>query len=142
MSFNLEKIKNPAGMWDKPKKFLKKRKKELSPSSSFENPNNLDALNNDMELATNDNEDNYVNSDAETVKVKIPRIVVHCLVINHMEMLNATKKKDFKEDFHVSVRRNQTIRKTKKLEDYNIMIRKWKNQTLSISPSNYRVRKF
>ena len=122
MSFNPEKIEDPAAMWDKPKKFTKRRRVEPSPNSSFENPNMFGVLNNEMEFTTNDDHDD-VNSDAATVKLKVPPIVVHCLVNNHMETLDAIKS-ELKEDFDVSVRRNRIIIKTKNLEDYNIMIKK------------------
>lgn len=123
MSFCPEKLDDLTSLWEKPKRVSKRKKTEESPNTSYESGNIYDALDNDMDIE-NDSEDQSEGHEKNASRnAKIPPIVVHSFVNNHMETLNNIKK-ELKEDFDIVVRRNRIIIKTKNEDDYNSMIKK------------------
>lgn len=129
MSFKPEKIAVPPDRWQSPKKSIKKKRKLTgSPNSSFESENRFNALNPEimdivLENRNTEDEKDLEEQEAEESKVKIPPIVVHSYVNNHMETLNKIKE-EMKEDFVISAKNNRLIIKTKNIDDYNLMLKK------------------
>lgn len=125
MSFIPEKITASTSKWENPKKVAKRKCVNNSPNSSFETENLYNVLDEKMQVTLQDGtaEDAAQNSVDETEKLKIPPIVVHSFVNNHMKTLNEIKK-DMKEDFDIKSKANRIIIKTKNLSDYNVMLKK------------------
>lgn len=76
-----------------------------------------------MTVESNSDIYTYDYQENPTTKVKIPPIVMHSFVNNHMETLNNIKK-ELKDDFNIIGKRNRIIIKTKNIDDYNLMIKK------------------
>lgn len=123
MSFRPENFGEPTSSWENPKKFLKRRKTTARPNASFENENKFNLLESEMDLDANSDLHSSNFEENASLKVKIPPIVVHSFVNNHMETLNNIKK-ELKEDFEIVAKRNRIIMKTKNIDDYNTMLKK------------------